>query len=239
MLATSGLAYLAGLLSTLSPCVLPLLPIILGSAASAHPLGPFALALGLASSFVVIGLFVATIGFSIGIDADAFRIVAAALMILVGAVLIIPLFQARLALAAGPVSRWADQTLVGVSAAGLRGQFGAGVLLGVAWSPCVGPTLGAASLLASQGRDLPQVAATMLMFGLGACSPLLAVGILSREVMSKARAHLLSAGRSLKAALGIAFLVIGASIVTGADRRIETALVEASPQWLTDLTTRY
>src|SRR6202035_4561406 len=100
MLATLGLAYLAGVLSTLSPCVLPLLPLVLGSAASRHRLGPLALALGLASAFVVIGLFVATIGFSIGLDADAFRIVAAALMILVGAVLGAPLFPSRLALAA-------------------------------------------------------------------------------------------------------------------------------------------
>src|SRR5450755_522222 len=103
MLATLGLAYLAGVLSTLSPCVLPLLPLVIGAAASAHRLGPLALALGLASSFVVVGLFVATIGFSIGVDADVFRIVAAALMILIGIALIVPLLQARLALAAGPV----------------------------------------------------------------------------------------------------------------------------------------
>jgi cytochrome c biogenesis protein CcdA len=239
MFATLGLAYLAGLLSTLSPCVLPLLPLVVGAAVSAHRLGPLALALGLASSFVVVGLFVATIGFTIGIDADVFRIVAAALMILVGAVLIVPLLQSRLALAAGPVSHWAGQRLGGLSRSGLRGQFGVGVLLGVAWSPCVGPTLGAASLLASQAKDLPQVAATMLLFGLGASSPLLAVGILSREVMSKARDHVLSAGRHLKTALGVAFVLVGASIVTGADKQIETTLVDASPQWLTDLTTRY
>jgi cytochrome c-type biogenesis protein len=239
MLATLGLAYLAGLLSTLSPCVLPLLPLVLGSAASAHRLGPLALALGLAGSFVVVGLLVATIGFAIGIDADVVRAVAAALMILVGAVLIVPLFQSRLALAGGPMSDWAGQRLAGLSTAGLPGQLAVGVLLGVAWSPCVGPTLGAASLLASQAQDLPRVAATMLLFGLGASSPLLAVGILSREVMSKARDRVLSAGLYLKAALGIAFVVIGASIVTGADRQIEAALVEASPQWLTDLTTRF
>jgi cytochrome c-type biogenesis protein len=239
MIATLGLAYLAGVLSTLSPCVLPLLPLVIGAAASAHRLGPLALALGLASSFVVVGLFVATIGFSIGIDADVFRIVAAALMILVGIALIVPLFQARLALAAGPVSDWAGRRLAGFSASGLRGPFGVGLLLGVAWSPCVGPTLGAASLLASQSKDLPQVGATMLLFGLGASSPLLAVGMLSREVMLHARDRLLSAGQHLKTAIGIAFVVIGASIVSGADKQIETALVEASPQWLTDLTTRY
>jgi sulfite exporter TauE/SafE len=79
----------------------------------------------------------------------------------------------------------------------------------------------------------------MLVFGLGASSPLLVVGILSREVMLKARDQVLSAGQRLKTALGIAFVLLGASIVTGADKQIETALVEASPQWLTDLTTRF
>jgi cytochrome c-type biogenesis protein len=239
MLATLGLAYLAGVLSTLSPCVLPLLPIILGSAAATHRLGPLVLVLGLASSFVVVGLFVATIGFSIGIDGDVFRIIAAALMIVVGAALIVPLFQSRLAVAAGPMSRWADQRLAGFSASGLRGPFCVGLLLGLAWSPCVGPTLGAASLLASQANDLTRVAATMLLFGLGASSPLLAVGLLSREVMVKARGRLLSAGQNLRFLLGFAFVLIGASIVSGIDKQVETALVEASPQWLTDLTTRF
>ena len=79
----------------------------------------------------------------------------------------------------------------------------------------------------------------MLLFGLGAASPLLAVGMLSREALAKARAHMLSASRGLKASLGAAFVLIGASIVTGADKAIETVLVEASPQWLTDLTTRF
>jgi cytochrome c-type biogenesis protein len=239
MLATLGLAFLAGALSTLSPCVLPLIPVVLGTAASAHRLGPFALALGLASAFVLVGLFAATIGFSIGLDADAFRMIAAALMILVGAVLIVPLFQSRLALAAGPASHWANERLAGLSTTGLAGQFGVGVLLGVAWSPCVGPTLGAASLLASQERELPRVAATMLVFGLGASAPLLVIGIMSRELMRRVRDHLLSVGQHLKAALGVAFVLIGAAIVTGVDKQIETALVEASPQWLTDLTTRY
>ncbi|HEY6254701.1 MAG TPA: cytochrome c biogenesis CcdA family protein [Xanthobacteraceae bacterium] len=239
MLSTLGLAYLAGALSTLSPCVLPLLPIILGSAASAHRLGPLALALGLASAFVIVGLFVATIGFSIGLDGDVFRTIAAVLMIAVGAVLIVPVLAARLALAGGPVSQWAEQRLAGFSASGLTGQFWVGALLGVVWSPCVGPTLGAASLLASQARDLPQVAATMLLFGLGASTPLLAVGMLSREAMKRVRDRLLAAGRGLKAVLGAAFVLVGASIVTGLDKQIETALVESSPPWLTALTTRF
>jgi cytochrome c biogenesis protein CcdA len=239
MPAALGLALLAGVLSTLSPCVLPLIPIILGSAASEHRFGPLALALGLAGCYVIVGLFVATIGFSLGIDGDVFRTAAAALMVVIGVVLIAPVLERRFALAAAPVSQWAGERLAGFSAGGLAGQFGIGALLGVVWTPCVGPTLGAASLLASQARDLPQAAVTMLVFGLGAAAPLLAIGMLSREAMAKARHRLLSAGRGLKATLGLAFVLIGATVMTGIDRRIETALVASSPQWLTDLTTRF
>jgi cytochrome c-type biogenesis protein len=234
-----GLAFLAGALSTLSPCVLPLIPLVIGAAAAAHRFGPLALALGMAAAFVAVGLFVATIGYSIGLDGDALRMGAAVLMIVVGALLIVPALHAGAALAAGPLSRWADARLAALAPTGLAGQFGVGVLLGITWSPCVGPTLGAATLLASQGKDLTQVATTMLLFGLGAAAPLLAVGLLSREVMLGLRARALAAGRGLTAALGGAFVLIGAGIVTGLDRRIETALTDASPQWLTDLTTRF
>jgi cytochrome c biogenesis protein CcdA len=138
-------AFLAGVLSTLSPCVLPLLPLVLGAAVSEHRLGLAALAAGLALSFVAIGLFVATIGFSMGLDAGIFRGVAALLLLAVGLVLMVPRLQAQLALAGGPVSGWTDRRLGDLVATGLKGQFVVGLLLGAVWSPCVGPTLGAAS----------------------------------------------------------------------------------------------
>src|SRR5712692_3319215 len=72
------LALIAGVLSILSPCVLPILPVVLGAAASEHRYGPLALAAGLSLSFVVLGLFLATAGHSIGLDAERLRSVAAA-----------------------------------------------------------------------------------------------------------------------------------------------------------------
>ncbi|GJD75350.1 cytochrome c biogenesis CcdA family protein [Methylobacterium goesingense] len=238
MAAALGLAFLAGILSVLSPCVLPLLPLVLGAAASEHRLGPAALAAGLALSFVAIGLFVATVGFAMGLDAGIFRTVAAVMLILVGLVLMVPAAQTRLAVAAGPVSDWTESRFGGFSTAGLPGQFGVGVLLGAVWSPCVGPTLGAASLLASQGRDLGAVALTMLLFGLGAALPLLLLGTLSREVLMRWRDRMMGVGKGLKAALGLILVVTGAIIVLGYDKVLETGLVNASPAWLTDLTTR-
>jgi cytochrome c-type biogenesis protein len=103
-IGTLGLAFLAGCLSILSPCVLPLVPIVLGSAASQHRLGPIALAIGLALSFTAIGLFVATIGFAIGLDEDVLRTFGAVLLIALGFILMLPNLQAQVATAAGPVS---------------------------------------------------------------------------------------------------------------------------------------
>ena len=234
-----GLAFLAGGLSVLSPCVLPLLPLVLGAASAEHRLGPVALAGGLALAFVAIGLFVATIGFSLGLDGDVFRTLAAVMMVGLGLILLLPAAQTRLAVAAGPVSDWTERRFGGFSTQGLPGQFGVGLLLGAVWSPCVGPTLGAASLLAAQGRDLGAVALTMAAFGLGAALPLLAFGALSREVMLRWRGRMMGLGRGLKAGLGVILLATGAAILAGLDKSLETALVAASPDWLTALTTRY
>ena len=234
-----GLAFLAGLLTTLSPCVLPLIPVVVGSAAAQHRYGPLALAGGLALSFVAIGLFVATIGFSLGLDAGAFRLTAAILMILVGAVLVAPDLQTRLAAAGGPAADWAERRFGGFSTAGLQGQFGVGLLLGAVWSPCVGPTLGAASLLAAQGKNLGEVAVAMMLFGVGASAPLLVLGVLARETSMRWRGSLFAFGRGAKAALGIVLILFGALVVSGVDKRLESRLVDAAPQWLTELTTRF
>jgi cytochrome c biogenesis protein CcdA len=239
MAGTLLLAFLAGLVSILSPCVLPIVPLALGAAASEHRFGPLALAGGLALSFVVIGLFVATIGFSIGLDGDVFRAVAAVLMIVVGAILMLPAAQARFAVAAGPAGNWAAERLDGVSRAGLSGQFVVGLLLGAVWSPCVGPTLGAASVLAARGENLGAVGITMLVFGVGAAVPLLALGMLSREAMARWRSRLADAGRTAKIVLGALLVAIGIIVLTGVDKMVETALVQASPAWLTAFTTRF
>ncbi len=234
-----GFGFLAGVLSILSPCVLPLLPLVLGPAAAAHRLGPSALAAGLVASFVGIGLFVATIGFSIGLDGDVFRDISAVLLALLGLVLLSDVLQQRFSLATGGVSNAGHRLIARITPEGLGGQFLLGVLLGAVWSPCVGPTLGAASVLAAQGRSLAGVATVMMAFGVGTAVPLLAAGMLSREALGRWRGRLMGAGKTGKLLLGGAALAVAALILSGADRAVETALVAASPAWLTDLTTRF
>jgi cytochrome c biogenesis protein CcdA len=238
-IGTLGLAFVAGTLSVLSPCVLPLLPIVLGTAASEHRLGPAALAAGLAVSFTAIGLFVATIGFAMGLDTGVFRTVSAILLIAVGVVLLVPKLQEQFALAAGPVSNWAGGYADNFTPGSLLGQFGLGLLLGAVWSPCVGPTLGAASVLAAKGEDLGQVTLTMLAFGIGAALPLMLLGLLSREAMMRWRGRMMEAGKGGKMLLGALLVTIGVIVATGLDKRLEAILVDVSPSWLTELTTRF
>ncbi len=234
-----GFGFVAGVLSILSPCVLPVLPLVMASAASAHRFGPFALTLGLISAFVGVGLFVATLGSAIGLDDTAFRAGAAVLLALFGAVLLSEGLERRFALAVSGFGGAAGRRLAALEPGGPAGQFLTGVLLGAVWSPCVGPTLGAASLLASERRDLAGVAGVMAAFAIGTALPLLVLGRLSHRAFTRWRARLAGGVRGGKLALGVASIAVAALILTGADHAIEAALVSTSPAWLTDLTTRY
>ncbi len=236
--------FLAGMLSILSPCVLPLLPLVFGPAAARTQFGLAALAAGLVLSFTGTGLFVATIGFSIGLDSDVLRYFAAVLLALFGVVLLSEALQQRFAMASGGLGNAASRLIARLTTNGPFGdtpvtQFVLGILLGAVWSPCVGPTLGAASLLAAQGRDLAGVTAVMAAFGLGTALPLLLIGVLSRRAIGHWRSRLLGAGKIGKLLLGAVALAISILILTGLDRTLETVLVVATPDWLTDLTTRF
>ena len=234
-----GLGFLAGLLSTLSPCVLPIIPVLLGSATNVHPRAPLALAGGLAISYAVIGTTLAWAGSTLDIDTSIFRTVAAAILGLFGLVLMSGRLQQRFASATAGLGDAGNHLLSGMRLDGLGGQFAIGLVLGVVWSPCVGPTLGAAVLLASQGTQLVQVALLMGVFGLGAALPVVALAHVSRGALLKVRGKLVRAGQAGKMILGAIMVSLAALILTGADKPMETWLVDQSPTWLTKLTTRF
>ncbi len=237
--ATYGVGLLAGALSTLSPCVLPLVPVLVAAAVSAHRWGAVALGVGLALSFAVVGLFVATLGASLGLDPDTFRTVGAAFLALFGLILLIPWLSSHFARATSRMSNSGNTLLSRITGNGLNGQFVVGAVLGIVWSPCVGPTLGAATTLASQGRNLTQIAFLMLVFGIGAAAPLVLLGSLSRARMLAMRGRLLSAGHYGKQAFGLVMVILGVLIATGLDKSFEAWILDRSPAWLTRLTTRF
>ena len=237
-LGNLALSYAAGGLSTLSPCVLPLLPIVLFGVLEKHAWGPVALAAGLATSFALLGTLIASVGFNIGLDPATLRSAIAALMLAMGVVLLVPALQGRLAALAAPVATGGQTLLDRIQPSGLGGQFVLGGLLGAIWSPCSGPTLGAAIGLAAQGDTVVKAAAVMAVFGLGAATPILALAYGSRQAIFARRDLLARTSRIAKPVMGAAFAFVGVFVLTGLDKIVETSLTNAMPDWLTTLTTR-
>ena len=236
-LATYGLSYVAGILSTLSPCVLPLIPILVGTAINGHRLGPLALGSGLALSFATTGTLLASLGNAFDFNPDILRLFSAWLLVGFGLILLSSWLQQRFAALTSGLGSAGNNWIANFNMGGLRGQFMLGLLLGLAWSPCVGPTLGVAIGLASQGQQLAQVTFTMLLFGLGASTPIVILGMLSREGMSRIRGKMASVGNTGKKILGSIMLVLGVLIITGLDKALETALLNTAPDWLVRLST--
>jgi cytochrome c-type biogenesis protein len=234
---TYALGFLAGAASVLSPCVLPLIPILIASALSKHRFGTLALAGGLSLSFAAVGTVLANLGANAGLDPELFRRVAAALMTVFGIVMLSTRLSARFAMLSARMGNVGQGALSSLSGDGLASQFGIGLVLGLVWSPCVGPTLGAATTLAAQGSHLGQIALLMMVFGLGAGAPLVVLGGASRASLLRSRGLLALLGRVSKTALGTLFVVLGVVVLLGYDRNVESALLSVSPMWLTRLTT--
>ena len=231
------LSFAAGALSVLSPCVLPLLPIVVASALQHHRHGPLALAAGLVLTSAATGLFFASLGFTLGVDRATARTAAATLMLMAGIVLLVPRLYAAFSGLATPLATSADR-LAGRLPAGLGGRFALGALLGVVWTPCAGPTLAAAVTLAARSESLLRAATVMLGFGVGAVVPVLAVAYGSRRALLGHRARLATLAAVGRPFIAVVLLFVGALALTGGDKVVEAWMVERMPEWLLDWTTR-
>jgi cytochrome c biogenesis protein CcdA len=228
-----GLSLAAGSLSTLSPCVFPLLPLVLGGALQANRLAPVALGLGMVASFTGIGMLVGAAGPALGLDGDHVRLAGALLLVAFAAVMLVPAWSAGF-------SRWMAPLASGANAASSRlsgGSLGSalllGAVLGLVWSPCSGPLLASAlTLVASEGGVL-RGGLILGLFGIGAALPLVAVAYASRAGFNRVRGWVL--GRIDRIKTGFALLLggMGLAILSGADRWLEAHTLSLLPEaWL-------
>lgn len=228
-------AYLAGLLTLINPCVLPVLPIVLATALQASRHGPLAIAAGLSLSFVVLGIAVTAFGHAIGLSIDDIARAGALLMVGFGLVLLVPRFASAFSTATAGMAAQADGQLDHVDRSGLRGQFIGGLLLGAVWSPCVGPTLGGAIALASQGESLGFATAIMIAFALGVSTIILALGYGARSALQKRQALMRKIATRARPIMGFAFILIGLMLFFQVHHVIEAALIQIMPSWLLNL----
>ncbi len=231
--------YLAGLLTLINPCVLPVLPIVLATALQAGRAGPLVLAAGMSVSFVIVGMTVAVFGRALGIDDVMVARAGAVMMILFGLVLMVPQFSTRFATVTAGMSARADAGMDSVNRDGLGGQFVGGALLGAVWVPCVGPTLGGAIALASAGESLGLAAATMLSFALGISTIIVMLAYGAQNAIRRRRDWLRSVSGRVRLITGIIFVTLGVALMFNLHRYAEIWLLDHLPFWLQDLSVRF
>ncbi len=232
-------AYLAGLLTLINPCVLPILPVVLATSVQAGRHGPLAVAAGLGVSFVVLGLAVNAVGLALGVTPELIADIGAVIMIAFGAVLLVPQFSERFATATAGISARADAGIDTLDGSSMSGQFLTGVLLGAVWVPCIGPTLGTAIGLASQGESLGRAGAIMAFFAIGVGSVIVALGYGARSVIQQRQAWLRAVATRAKPILGIVFIVVGLGLLFRVHHMLEFWALQILPQWLTDFSVRF
>ena len=229
------LGYAAGLLTLINPCVLPILPIVLATALQAGRMGPLAVAAGLSVSFVARGLLVSIAGRSLGITDQTLSNAGAVLMILFGLVLLVPRFSASFATATAGMSARADAQIDNTDTNGLTGQFVGGILLGAVWSPCIGPTLGGAISLASQGESLIHATLIMITFALGVSTIVVGLGYGAQSVIRKRQALMRRLAGSARPIMGVVFVAVGVAILLKFHHYLEFWALETLPAWFTEL----
>jgi len=229
------LGYGAGLLTLVNPCVLPVLPIVLAGSLQTSRLGPLALVSGMGLAFVALGMLVPTLGYAFGITADTISTLSALLMIGFGLVLLLPNLGARFAGATAGVSASADGGMRALSNTGLRGEFLGGMLLGAVWSPCVGPTLGGAMALASQGRNLLHALLVMVAFALGVATVMLAFGYGARSLILRRQETMRAFAARARPLLGGVFALVGIGLLFHLNLVVEGWLLDILPAWLQNL----
>lgn len=223
------LAFMAGILSLVSPCVLPMIPAVAASAMQSSKWGLITLALGISLAFALAGTVLTFVLLNLGISTEWLRYFSVVLLLLMGATLLIPKLSDTLAfLLARLTSRAANVQIEGSSA---PMQFVIGVSLGLVWLPCVGPTLGTAIALASTGQSMPMAFAVMLSFGIGTAIPLVLLGYFS----GKKLATIKSSGKLGKTILGATLVFLALIILTGVDRVLEAWALEILPDWVTSI----
>lgn len=232
-------AFLAGTLTLINPCVLPLLPVVIAGALQSHRLGPVMMALGLTVSFTIVGVLVTAFGHLIGLDELLINRIAASIMIAFGIVLLLPKAQEKLSNMVAPLASGANAQIDNTKQGGMTSQFFIGALLGAVWSPCVGPTLGGAIGLAASGEGLLQATFTMLAFGLGVSVVLLSLSYGTRELLTKRRDRLMRWMPWAKPIMGAVMILVGVAILMRWNHAIDGWLLDIMPVWLQDLSIRY
>jgi cytochrome c biogenesis protein CcdA len=220
---STGLALLGGVLTVLSPCVLPILPILVGRSLQSHFYGPIALVSGLIAGFALAGSLLGISASWLTALANILRSGAIALLLFLGVCALFPNWSYRL-LSYLPLGQWTKVP----TEMGLVGEFWLGTQLGLLWTPCAGPVLGGILVLAAVNHQVASAFGLLVTYGIGAAIPLLAIAYGSRTFsrwLLKIRSHSVP----LQRIGGILIVGTAIAILLGWDVQIQLWLAPLFP----------
>ncbi|QQS15900.1 MAG: cytochrome c biogenesis protein DipZ [Candidatus Moraniibacteriota bacterium] len=228
-------AFAAGIVTVLSPCILPVLPIILSSSVGDAAIGksrPIGVVVGFVLSFTLFTLFLSAIVNAIGVSADTLRLLSVVVIAGFGFSLLVPRVQLALEALSSKLTRFIPT----VSSRGgfLPGLF-IGVSLGLLWTPCVGPILASVITLAVTGTVSFSAFLLTLAYSAGAAFPMLLVMWGGRALLQRVP-WLLSHGAAIQRAFGVVMIVTAFAILVQADRKFQTFVLTVFPNYGSGLT---
>jgi cytochrome c biogenesis protein CcdA len=224
-----GLSLLAGSLTTLSPCVFPLLPLVVGGAVQNNRLAPVAMGVGMATSFALIGIFLGALGPALDIDSDSVRLFGAWMLVVFGLVMLVPVLNERFTQWLAPIASSANNASASFDGGSIGGALLLGAVLGLVWSPCSGPLLASALTLVATEGGAVRGGIILGLFGVGAAIPLIAVAYASRRGFNAMRGWVLSRIDTVKKVFGVLILAAGLAILSGADKWLEARVLAILP----------
>lgn len=238
--ASIGFTYVAGVMTALSPCVLPLLPIVVGGAMQQHRAAPLMMGMGMTAAFASGGWIVGAMGPALGIDPVWLHQAAAISLILFGLALWFEPLTRMISRMAQPLTITADLMAeeIGQNRSPIASFFFGG-LLGLAWSPCAGPMLVSSVALVANGRDATLGALLLGLFGLGAATPMVMAAYASRAGFSRLRNWAMGNTRRLRFDFGLLAIISGVILATGLDKMIATQVMLILPDSWLELITRF
>lgn len=228
-------AFLAGIVTILSPCILPILPIILSSSFGGKEIGrarPIGVVAGFVASFTFFTLFLSTIVRISGISADTLRFFSVIVIALFGISFLIPQFQLLVEKLFSKLARFAPQSN---TKTGFGSGFLIGLSLGLLWTPCVGPILASIISLAITGAVTLDAFIITLAYSLGTAIPMFAIMIGGQNFLRRVP-WLLANSVNIQKAFGVLMIVTALGILTNMDRKFQTFILDRFPQYGVGLT---
>ncbi len=226
-------AFLAGVVTILSPCILPVLPIVLSGSVGGDKRKPLGVVTGFVLSFTFFTLFLSTIVQLTGIPADSLRAFSIVILIVFGISLLVPQVQQWIELAFSKLANMGPKQKAPVNS--FWGGVVVGVSLGILWTPCVGPILASVISLALTGSVSGAAAIITLAYALGTAIPMLAITYGGRQLLTRVPWLLQNTG-AIQKAFGVLMIITAIGIYFNVDRRFQTYILEAFPQYGVGLT---